>query len=165
MSKTKFIDKFLNRLVYLTITALGAGMIFCAAHYSILILQSENWTETSGTVFYSYAAASGGKARSGFVAKVVYHYSVNGVNYAGNTLSHEFSRTFLGESREAAEARLNAYPNGAAVTVFYDPAAPEYSCLVKGGSAASYLYPFALGAIFAALGSAGIWRSFKRKNR
>jgi hypothetical protein len=157
----KRIDEFFNWLVFLTLIALGVGMMLYSAHYAVLTVRSAGWTEASGVVAFSYAGGGVKKGNSRFTPKVVYQYSVDGVNYTGTTLSHEFSSIFFGTDREAAEAKLAAFQSGAAVRVFYDPAAPEYSCLVKGGSPAGYIYPLALGIGFAGLGIAGLYRRLK----
>lgn len=94
--------------------------------------RSERWPRTAGTVVESdLIHFHGPKTGDTHAPYVRYRYSID-----GRTL--EAARVGWADVRESGDAAAHrarvqaAYPVGATVDVFYDPAAPQRACLVRG---------------------------------
>lgn len=91
----------------------------------------ESWGTAEGRVVESIVEARNppGTDRPSvrFGARVVYDYTVAGKAYRSERVS--FDGTLWRETRAAAEADRARYPEGAKVTVFYDPERPERAVL------------------------------------
>ena len=77
------------------------------------------------------------RARYGFhyTPAVEYQYSVEGREYRGSRI--RYGGPAVNGSHSDAERLLQAYPPGAAVTVFYRPSRPEDAVLVPGAAGSS----------------------------
>lgn len=109
------------------------------------------WPATGGHVIASEIARVEQRGRSVTIieaARIVYRYDVAGQVYESEsvTLDPLPARADSAEGRR----RLAAYPLGAAVTVYYDPAAPAHAVLERPPRTAALRN----GALLAALGLA-----------
>jgi hypothetical protein len=109
------------------VAALVAGLYAWGEHRRRGL--ARHWPNVSGTVVSStvtqQANASEGAARS-FVPRVVYRYTVAGETYHHDQIRLGFER---GGSADYAEHLRAAYPEGAQVTVHYDPTDPQDAAL------------------------------------
>lgn len=85
-----------------------------------------------------------------FVPLVTYIYPVGNRDYQSTRLKMDWQGNWAVRSRAQAEAVLNAYPAGKAVTVFYDPANPAQAVLERDVSATDMLAPRWVGVAFLA---------------
>lgn len=93
-----------------------------------------SWVQTQGTVISSTIATERDRDSDGHVTtyynpEVNYAYTVGGVEHRGHRIKFGFTRTQF--SAQAAKT-TEKYPQGAAVTVYYDPAKPQDSVLDRG---------------------------------
>lgn len=90
---------------------------------------SLTWPSTTGTVLKSRVEVSGGEMTS-VTPKVIYEYNVAGVRYEGDTIraGDKFMRV---TGSGTAYDTVDRYPEGAAVTVYYNPANPAQSALER----------------------------------
>lgn len=100
----------------------GVGQLLEAAH-------SERWPQSTGSILAS-SVASGGSARKWYEARISYRYEVASQVYSGNTISYAGGTT----SQAVAQDLVRAFPVGASVPVFYDPANPSRAYLRPGAS-------------------------------
>jgi hypothetical protein len=141
------------------VMALGAFGFFIALFGLALHRQSSlarKWPVVPGVIKLSgvetYQGADSDSGRSGPIMherKVAYSYRFNHIAYTGNAGSISTSNP----SPPRWQMRLFGmdYTNGAAVTVFVNPANPSDSTLSPGGSAAWFLWALALGFATAAI--------------
>lgn len=92
---------------------------------------AKTWPSTTGVVIRSMVDASGGRTTS-FFANVMYEYEVNGMTYQGNVLraGDQFIRK-TSRTMGTAQAKVDEYPAGRQVTVYYDPANPANAALER----------------------------------
>jgi hypothetical protein len=90
---------------------------------------SQTWHMTTGKVIKSRVEVSGGETTS-VSPHVLYEYEVYGRTYQGQQIKagDQFMRTY---SSRSAYDTVDRYPEGAAVTVYYDPADPQQSALER----------------------------------
>jgi len=91
--------------------------------------ESSQWPSVQGKITYAHAQSSRTNKRNQYLPSVNYTYNINGKNYTGTriTASDEYQKTLIG-----AQNILKAYPVGAQVSVYYDPANPTVSLLERG---------------------------------
>lgn len=157
--KSRFykLDLVAHYFLYAACVVLGLLLVFFCLNRIYLARQSLSWTGVPGKIIWADAVGTGGKTRNIARLRAGYQYAVNGTEYVGNDVGYGFSETF-GEKRETAEMRVARYPAAAIVTVYYDPAAPQNSCLEPGGDLTGYFFP-ASGALFMfVFGVWGFWR-------
>jgi hypothetical protein len=87
---------------------------------------AQSWPSTSGTVIKSRAEVSGGDHTS-VSPHVVYQYEVGGVSYQNNQLKAGWGSAY--SAYGSAYQVIDQYPEGAAVTVYYNPMNPAESAL------------------------------------
>lgn len=92
---------------------------------------SLSWVETMGRVVKSRVEVSGGDYVS-VMPRVVYEYEVNGQNYKSELIraGDKFLRIQTGGSRTAYDI-VDKYPEGSAVTVYYNPQNPSEAVLER----------------------------------
>ncbi len=112
---------------------------------------AENWPTVAGGILNSevvihHSHNSKGHTTVSFMPKISYEYLVNGQKYTGDGIG--FGTATYGKKK--ADAIVATYPQGAPVTVHYDPANPAKAVLetksVGGGNL------IALGIILIAVG-------------
>lgn len=88
----------------------------------------QRWPAVQGTIVDTSIDRRSDEGNSySYSPVVVYHYSTNGSTYSGDRLMIGIQRSY--DKREQAAEVLNAYPRGAAVTVYYNPANPADAVL------------------------------------
>lgn len=117
-----------------TIVAIAAALlIVLMLAYSIVMNRRarENWVSTEGVIVESRVDArnepGADRPNIRYGARVTYQYDVGGTAYRGNRLS--FVSPVWRADRHSAEADAARYPQGARVTVHYDPANPQNAVL------------------------------------
>ena len=116
--------------------ALGAGVAIIvfflrrSRRADSLNQASQSWSSTAGTVIKSRAEVSSGE-HSTVTPRVIYQYSVGGVTYEGNQIRAGDSLMPRGGTSTQAYATIDRYPEGAPVTVYYNPANPSESALER----------------------------------
>lgn len=92
------------------------------------------WPSTSGTVVRSFVEVSGGGGDSAVshFPRVIYEYEVGGTTYRSSQLraGDQFARKSAGSHMAAMEV-TDRYPEGSSVTVYYNPANPGESALIR----------------------------------
>ncbi len=96
------------------------------------VLSSAAWPTTTGTVTFSALEHTPmGRTVMKYELQLRYHYKVQGIRYESDRLTFAGSSDYVG--RTGAEKRvqraLAAYPEGASVTVHYQPAGPGVAVL------------------------------------
>jgi hypothetical protein len=87
------------------------------------------WPSTTGTVITSRVEVSGGDYTS-VNPHIVYKYQVNGYEYQSDQIrAGDVVMSYSG-GRSAYDL-VDKYPVGLEVTVYYDPANPSMSCLIR----------------------------------
>ena len=127
----------------------GLGAVIHVFWTARRLREAELWPSVKGLVTTSLVKRSGGKNRV-YRAKLRYTYSVHGH-------AHEGRRYALGgeldtSKRARAEARCARFPEGSEPEVYYDPANPNDSCLVRVQEGKAF--GIAIGCVFAAAGMA-----------
>ncbi len=106
--------------------------------------RSESWPSTAGQITYSNVRESRDDDGTTYYADVEFSYVVDDQRYTADTVS--FGQYGSSNRRHAADI-VAKYPQGMAVTVYYDPAAPETAVLEPGVTWSSYAI-LGIGLIF-----------------
>ena len=96
----------------------------------VLLKAATTWPATTGRVIKSRVEVSGGEHTSVY-PRITYAYDVNGRAYQ-NDLLRAGDRIMRVSTGQDAYATVDRYPEGANVTVYYNPANPQESVLEKG---------------------------------
>jgi hypothetical protein len=154
------------KLVVLEVILVLLGGFFLFAYHvqNTRDAAQTEWSTTQGRVLRSQIATEAVRAhasdvhpRTLYTLEVVYRYEVDGRSFTGDRVSNDEPGETLdfGESREPSAAlrgHLARYPQGATVTVHYDPADPARSVLeLRGNSAKFGALAFAVLLLGAAL--------------
>ena len=135
------------------------GLILLISGLSVLVVSAwyfdrgratRRWPKTTGVILASSIQEL--RARYGFhyTPAVEYQYSVEGREYRGSRI--RYGGPVVNGSHSDAQQQLQAYPPGAAVTVFYRPSRPADAVLVPG--ARGVVASVVLGAFIAFFGGA-----------
>ena len=139
MSALRWIFGGFFALVGLTIIAFATATMITAG-------DSRTWPQVEGTMVVSEVESRRTTDRgtsTSYTPKVAYRYEVAGDGHEGT----RFELIERGEAtRTAIEAKLDKFPLGARVAVYYDPDDPRESVLKPGPPAAMGI-PFALGFV------------------
>ena len=99
----------------------------------IIALKSYRWEEIEGVIYKSKKDSSFGWLGSNLVhtenANLKYRYRVNGKKYTNDRIS---AFGVLGISGNIPSQIIQKYPKGKRVKIYYNPEAPERSCLEPG---------------------------------
>ncbi|GIV78971.1 MAG: hypothetical protein KatS3mg050_3365 [Litorilinea sp.] len=130
---------------------------------------SRDWPAVTGRVqnvrvTWNLSNSQGSMPDREYFFEVHYTYAVEGQTYTGKRFSlghgsNAAGRTY--DSEEAARAAAAAYTAGSAITVYYDPAAPEEAVLLPGAGFGAYA-PLLLGLLFLLAGAA-LLRFYSRR--
>ena len=139
-------------LMSLVFIAIGLGMLYYARSVSAKAQQSLSWRSTEGVISHSAVLLQTQQTSSStdaamYKADVAYRYKVQGRDYSSGRITFaDFS-----SSGGRAQGIVNRYPDGAPVTVYYNPVDPSDAVLERGGtSGIGVLY--LIGGIFAVAG-------------
>ena len=127
-------DWFPTFFVFVLLLA-GVGMLEAARRVRRRGRRSLAWPAAPGTVTASGVAESTSQNSDGsfdtsYVPEVRYEYRVDGRVLVGNRI--RVGGTMSESKSRAAEEIAAQYAVGSKVEVFYDPASPDYSVLVRG---------------------------------
>jgi hypothetical protein len=142
-----------------------------AFHYyrtvAVAFFDSPGWPTVQGKVIKSYigGASPTGSAHENFMPKVVYVYSVDGVNYERNKIFFlEDGRGLSWSKKKVAKYKIDQQ-----VLVFYNPQDPRISVLEPGGSIKgiflSGVLHFIVISVLLVLAFALLWDYRKAKKR
>ncbi len=126
-------------LLFFSVSFLVAGGAISWWGWGILqnARQSESWPTTSGQIIYSDVRESrDNEGTTSYYADIEFTYVVGDQRYTADKVS--FGEYGSGTRRHAADI-VARYPQGMAVTVYYDPTAPETAVLEPGVTWSSYL--------------------------
>jgi hypothetical protein len=150
-----------NFIFFLGVFLLGASLLYYSLNRVMLISQSQNWAETSGSVISSKVCRSEGIKSTSYSPNIVYRYTVNGKDYESKEITFGFVR---GDESEAME-KVSLYSAGSQVKVFYNTSSPEQSCLEPGGSKVGFAIPISVSIVLMVAGIWGANRARKEKRR
>ena len=126
----------MSRLFALLLIAVGAAALLFLWRQGETGRRAESWPQAQGEVLQSgvdtrarRGGGDGGDLHE-YRALVVYRYSVGGVEHRADNIA--FPTPGWGRERGAAERTVARYPQGARVTVYYDPQQPGSACLEAG---------------------------------
>jgi uncharacterized protein DUF3592 len=114
----------------LAVVLLSIGWLFYTVVLLVKARIAMTWPAARGRIDSFRARERGGKYDAAFgfrKPQVVYSYQVSGAQYVSDRLS--FGPDVY---QEGPDTRADQYRPGAVVTVFYDPAHPHRSVLVRG---------------------------------
>ena len=141
-----------NTLMYLIFIAIGLFFIVLAVVQLLKAKKAEKtWPTSSGTVISSVvgthlARSSRGGTTTQFMPEVAYEYQVNEITYKGSSVGFGKATMSSKKSRQVVER----YPQGSAVTVYYDPQDPAKGVLET--KAYSFGSNLTLGILIAVMG-------------
>ena len=117
-------------LVFLLVFGLIGRSIYRRSQQAKAVRQaSQNWVATTGKVIKSRVEVTGGDEAS-VDPRVIYEYTVAGQQYQGGQIRAGDQFWYVRSSQEAYEI-VDRYPEGAMVTVYYDPDNPGESSLER----------------------------------
>ncbi len=137
------------------------GIAAIAAAVTMIVMEraeiadASDWPSVEGSIAFSRldeqeSVGNKGARHRTYLPRVVYFYTVDGRIHRGDRLWLAAPETW--GNRDSAEAFLESYRAGGKVNVYYDPADPQRSALIVGGSS-WWLYILAgLGVLLAAFG-------------
>jgi hypothetical protein len=135
----------------------GLVMVGCVGVPAVLTgMENADWPSTTGTVTLSRAGWTlersplTDRLTRYYRAEVKYEYQVNGKKYESNNIAMNSAQISY-PSRGAAELVTKHYPQGATVTVYFNPNEPHVAVLKKGQSYMS-IGPLVVGVPMALLG-------------
>ena len=109
---------------------------------------SPQWPQAQGVIEQSQVAESKTKGKTNYYADIRYQYDVGGTVHSSDRVAFG---GYQSPDRAPHEAVVARYPVGSAVTVFYQPEAPELAVLEPGASGSSWIMP-GFGVAFAVVG-------------
>lgn len=136
--------------------ALGAGLFWLGQRQKRRLRESLGWPETTGVVVWNGISKTGtGDADSGYSTtyspEVRYQYSAAGAAFTGTRIGL-VSRGY-GRPQQAQEA-LAAYAVNQQVTVYFNPAQPQDSLLVREAAGSGWIFWLGLGMMVLAVTAA-----------
>jgi len=143
---------FIAVLMSLVFIAIGSGLLFYARRVSAKAQQSLSWPTTDGAISHSAVLQQMGQTSSStnaanYKADVTYRYKVQGRDYS----SERITLADFSSSGGRAQGIVDRYPDGAPVTVYYNPVDPSDAVLERG-STSGIAVLCVIGGIFAAAG-------------
>ena len=139
-------------LMSLVFIAIGLGLLRYARSVSVKAQQSLSWPSTEGVISHSamllqMQQTSNSTNAATYKADVAYRYKVQGRDYSSGRITLvDFS-----SSAGRAQGIVNRYPDGAPVTVYYNPVDPSDAVLERGGTSGIVIL-YISGGAFAAAG-------------
>jgi hypothetical protein len=139
-------------LMSLVFSAIGLGMLRYARGVSAKAQESLSWPSSEGVISHSAVLArmrqtSNSTNAPTYQADVAYRYKVRGRDYSSARITlADFSST-----GGRAQGIVDRYPDGAPVTVHYNPVDPSDAVLEQGGTSGIAIL-YVIGGIFAVAG-------------
>lgn len=145
-------------LLGLALLVFGGALAVSAGRMLYRARSSEHWPVAEGTVLSSSVETLRSRRSASYVPHVRYSYAVGGQSFTSESIA--FAPVATGDALEA-QSYVRRYPHGGAVSVHYEPGAPEVACLDCGRAGVAN-YVVALGgaalALVAALGLVDVLR-------
>ncbi|NUM99937.1 MAG: DUF3592 domain-containing protein [Bryobacteraceae bacterium] len=139
----------------------GAAAVFLALRALRRSRAARSWPRAEGRIVSAAvkevtAMAGEGHAQTCYVPAVEYEYFAGGRAFLGDRINFGLVR---GGSYSSAQQTVARYCPGTAVSVVYDPAAPELAALEAATSAAPAIILLLAGFVFGflAVGVTGVW--------
>lgn len=130
----------------------GLGAIGYAWLLHLRVQATESWPTARGEIIEASvereASSSMNNKSATFAPKIRYRYEVNGRQYTSNTIM--LGGTLDTSSRDRAAERVQRWPVGTTVPVFYNPRRPQQSCLERKSE--GIWFTVAIGAFFFVFG-------------
>ena len=141
------------------IAGIGVSFLAFSGRRLFLAARSWSWPQVEGTVVNSYVmTAKAGRGGHISFLEVVYKYTVAGQTYESKRWGFDERRPKYGSRSPVSGKRiwhesdlLAAYPEGAPISVYYDPAKPASSAIKRTLGLITYLW-LVLGMSFTLLG-------------
>ncbi len=122
---------------------IGAGLLWVGIRARQKAEASQGWPATQGQIIHTDVlevkyrddtsgmgvSGSGWKVRVSYLPKVEYEYQVLGQTYTGSRLAFGAEKGYY--TRQQAEEAIARYPEGAPVTVYYNPENPAEAVLER----------------------------------
>jgi len=105
---------------------------------------SGSWPAVEGTVITSELEKMGSGSDEGTLAKVKYRYTVEGQTHENDKVAFGLFRGMVTWGHAAKV--ITSYPAGKTVKVFFNPKAPDVSCLETGGIGWEDIFMLVVGA-------------------
>lgn len=149
------------RTAALAACAVGVALVAAGLRLSRLGRETRQYTRTQGRIVESRVEELPGPSEEGgprFRAVVRYAFEARGRTYASEQLSVDASP--VSSSPDPAEARqtVERHPAGSTVEVWFDPADPRRSVLVRGAARAPAIVAVTIGLLLAAAGGIALLR-------
>lgn len=135
--------------------AFGALLIFAGLRLSRLGRESRSFTRTSGRVLAAHVEELPGPAEQGgpqFRPVIRYAFEARGRAHESEQLSIDASAGAASSDAQEARRWVDRHPAGTVVDVWFDPADPRRSVLVRGDVGVSVFVTVGLGLALAAVG-------------
>jgi hypothetical protein len=139
-------------LMSLVFIAIALVLLYYARSVSAKAQQSLSWPQAEGAISHSAVLqrmqqSSDSTNAATYKADVTYRYKVQGRDYS----SERISLADFSSSTGRAQGIVDRYPDGATVTVYYNPANPSHAVLERGSTTGIGVL-YLIGGIFAAAG-------------
>ena len=139
-------------LMSLVFIAIGLGLLYYARSVTAKAQRSLSWPEVEGAISHSAVLqqmqqTSSSNNAATYKADVTYRYKVQGRDY----YSERITLADFSSSTGRAQGIVDRYPDGATVTVYYNPVDPSDAVLERGGTTGIGVL-YLIGGIFAAAG-------------
>ena len=140
----------LRTLFAVVVIVVGIGAMLYAWRDLRRVQAAQSWPVARGEIIESQVVRgrSVRQQRAVWEARIRYRYEARGREYTGNTIV--IGGTLDTEDRQRAQDRVDRWPVGASVPVFYDPGNPADGCLER--EAEGFWFVTGIGALFVAVG-------------
>jgi hypothetical protein len=144
-------------IAYIILLVIGVIALVFFGRNVMLGRKSQNWPNAPGTILQTgmetyQSTDEDGSTSTTYDATIMYSYEVGDQSYQGNRRTFTNVRT---GSRRRVEQILARYPQGGAVSVYYDPANPAESVLETGVNTFAYVV-LVIAGILVLAGIAGL---------
>lgn len=135
-----------NILIPMIFVIIGSVLLFIYFRNLAKVRAAQAWPTAQGTVLQSWVRKSSSTDDDGSVSysyypEIHYQYQVMGTEYQGNKIAFGPK---VGGNRSRAEKRIEEYPAGASLTVFYQPDNPANAIIERSLSKISLV----MGIVF-----------------
>jgi hypothetical protein len=117
----------------------GAILFLAGIYQRMKLAASMSWPSAPATIVDAHikeeAAGTGGESTTMYAPVISYQYDVKGTSYTGSRLS--FGRVSYSTQRQA-QKRLEQYPKGGQIAVYYNPDKPG-DCVLERTSTLSLI--------------------------
>lgn len=135
--------------------AIGVVMILAALRVSRLVRESRGYTRAAGRILVSRVDEFAGASEEGgvrFRPVVRYAFEARGRTWESERISFGEPPDSLTQDERDARQSVARYPANTAVDVWFDPADPRRSVLVRGGASAPAIVAVITGLALVGVG-------------